>query len=197
MPQAGLSSASFSHARADSAFHSDGEGAEAAAEAEAVTEQMAPLDVDAIFEAIDHDAMGSITIDSVQETLQFVLHGTRRDALVCKLDEERRAAQKRRRSLMMPEAEVQSPIVQLKESLDAHASRVIDLFRKWDIDGDGTVDKKEFRAGLEHLGFGTLASHAEVSDTATLAVTATATLGYSRHFTPAAPLRDVTMPLSR
>ena len=62
---------------------------------------------------------------------------------------------------MMPEAEVQSPIVQLKESLDAHASRVIDLFRKWDIDGDGTVDKKEFRAGLEHLGFGALASHAE------------------------------------
>ena len=30
--------------------------------------------------------------------------------------------------------------------------RVIDLFREWDEDGDGTVSKKEFRKAIVHLG---------------------------------------------
>ena len=30
--------------------------------------------------------------------------------------------------------------------------RVIDLFREWDEDGDGTVSKKEFRKALPMLG---------------------------------------------
>jgi len=33
-----------------------------------------------------------------------------------------------------------------------NASRVIDLFREWDEDGDGTVSKKEFRKAIIHLG---------------------------------------------
>ena len=31
--------------------------------------------------------------------------------------------------------------------------RVIDLFREWDEDGDGTVSKKEFRKAMPLLGF--------------------------------------------
>ena len=31
--------------------------------------------------------------------------------------------------------------------------RVIDLFREWDEDGDGTISKKEFRKAMPLLGF--------------------------------------------
>ena len=41
----------------------------------------------------------------------------------------------------------------LRDALVRSASRVIDLFRKWDEDGDGTVDKKEFRKALRQCGF--------------------------------------------
>ena len=34
----------------------------------------------------------------------------------------------------------------LREALSANATRVINLFRQWDEDGSGSVDKREFRA---------------------------------------------------
>ena len=41
---------------------------------------------------------------------------------------------------------------QLRDALVTNAVRVIDLFREWDEDGDGTVSKKEFRKAVIHLG---------------------------------------------
>ena len=41
---------------------------------------------------------------------------------------------------------------QLREALVANAVRVIDLFKDWDEDGDGTVSKKEFRKAMPMLG---------------------------------------------
>ena len=41
---------------------------------------------------------------------------------------------------------------QLKEALRRSATRVIDLFREWDEDGDGTVSKKEFRRAMPLIG---------------------------------------------
>ena len=41
---------------------------------------------------------------------------------------------------------------QLREVLTANAVRVIDLFREWDEDQDGTVSKKEFRRAMPLLG---------------------------------------------
>ena len=41
---------------------------------------------------------------------------------------------------------------QLKDHLRKNAVRVIDLFREWDEDGDGTVSKKEFRKAMPLLG---------------------------------------------
>ena len=41
---------------------------------------------------------------------------------------------------------------QLRDALSRNAVRVIDLFREWDDDGTGTVDKKEFRRGMKELG---------------------------------------------
>jgi len=38
-------------------------------------------------------------------------------------------------------------------ALDKNAGRIIDLFREWDVDGDGNVTKKEFRKAMPVLGF--------------------------------------------
>lgn len=42
---------------------------------------------------------------------------------------------------------------QLAALLHANQSRVIDLFRDWDVDGDGQVTMKEFRSALRTLGY--------------------------------------------
>lgn len=41
---------------------------------------------------------------------------------------------------------------QLAEGLAKNLSRVIDVFRAWDDDNSGTIDRKEFRRGLHQLG---------------------------------------------
>jgi len=41
---------------------------------------------------------------------------------------------------------------QLRDALVSSGSRVIELFRQWDTDGDGTVSKKEFVRSLPQLG---------------------------------------------
>ena len=42
---------------------------------------------------------------------------------------------------------------QLHELLAANSVRVIDIFRSWDEDGSGSIDKKEFREAISALGF--------------------------------------------
>ena len=37
---------------------------------------------------------------------------------------------------------------QLRDAISAQAVRVIELFREWDADGDGTVSKKEVRRSI-------------------------------------------------
>ena len=41
---------------------------------------------------------------------------------------------------------------QLRDILSKNAVRIIDLFREWDEDGDGSVSKKEFRKAMPMLG---------------------------------------------
>uniref|UniRef100_A0A7S2NPK6 EF-hand domain-containing protein n=1 Tax=Haptolina brevifila TaxID=156173 RepID=A0A7S2NPK6_9EUKA len=41
---------------------------------------------------------------------------------------------------------------QIKEALQKHAIRVLDLFREWDKNGDGQISKKEFRQAMPLLG---------------------------------------------
>ena len=37
---------------------------------------------------------------------------------------------------------------QLRDILSKNGVRVVDLFREWDEDGDGTISKKEFRKAI-------------------------------------------------
>ena len=41
---------------------------------------------------------------------------------------------------------------QLRDALARSGARVVELFRQWDVDGDGTVSKEEFVRSLPQLG---------------------------------------------
>ena len=42
---------------------------------------------------------------------------------------------------------------QLADALRSNASRVCDLFRAWDADGDGEISRKEFQKAMPALGY--------------------------------------------
>ena len=50
----------------------------------------------------------------------------------------------------------------LREALALSATRVIDLFKEWDEDGDGVVTKKEFRRAVPMLGLDPVPSKADI-----------------------------------
>ena len=53
----------------------------------------------------------------------------------------------------MDESEGALPVqVQLQHALAKSSARVIDLFKEFDVDGDGTVSAKEFRIAMPLLG---------------------------------------------
>ena len=45
------------------------------------------------------------------------------------------------------------PPTQIKKALKENFLRVIDLFREWDDDDSGTVDREEFFRAMGQLGF--------------------------------------------
>ena len=53
-------------------------------------------------------------------------------------------------------------VAALKTALKANATRIIDLFKEWDEDGDGTVSKKEFRRAVPMLGLDPVPSKADI-----------------------------------
>merc|ERR1712196_218649 len=42
---------------------------------------------------------------------------------------------------------------QLRQALNEHGTKLIDLFREWDDDGNGAVDKAEFRKAVAALDY--------------------------------------------
>ena len=52
--------------------------------------------------------------------------------------------------------------VQLAEALRSNATRVMDLFRSWDADGDGEVSRKEFHKAMPALGLEVPKSDVEI-----------------------------------
>ena len=59
--------------------------------------------------------------------------------------------------LMMTEGSTLKPsLTQLRDTLSQQANRVIELFKKWDLDEDGMISLKEFKKALPELGFGSI-----------------------------------------
>ena len=47
-------------------------------------------------------------------------------------------------------------VTKMRATLAANRSRVRDLFREWDVDGDGTIGKDELALALSKLGYSDL-----------------------------------------
>ena len=50
----------------------------------------------------------------------------------------------------------------LRDALARSSSRVIDLFKQWDEDGSGEIEKKEFRRAIKAMGFDFFADDGEI-----------------------------------
>ena len=70
------------------------------------------------------------------------------------LDADEFATVARERNLVptIPTAFLDPLEAKLRDVLVKNATRIVDLFREWDEDGGGTVDKKEFRVAMAALG---------------------------------------------
>ena len=124
-------------------------------------------EVDRLFETFDPDGTGTITFDELHTLLRRgneveldakLLAG---GAGVIETESANLFAlrggllgEKQTSSLLRGvDLDESKPVAeQLRETLAQHAVRVIDLFREWDKDGDGTVSKREFRKAMPLLG---------------------------------------------
>jgi len=118
-----------------------------------------------LFSSLDKNGAGVVEMDDLHAAISFILdprHDTDQAALL----------QSAAASLPAGLIELfggglsslgSNPIERLRNSLEAQGGRVIELFRKWDVNGDGQISKKEFRAALPELGF-TACTESEVSD---------------------------------
>jgi len=109
-------------------------------------------DIDLVFDGLDEDGSGSIDARELQSKLRPGTMAHNRHAL-------RKVAAKRQGTALSASerldfAEGSDIGQQLKTILDVHMVRVIDLFREWDENGDGLVDKTEFVRAMLSLGFG-------------------------------------------
>jgi len=106
---------------------------------------VAEEDVDKIFDEMDVDKSGSINY----RELETLLRGGRMyGSGYVEVREGAAAAGTQRVQLGASEGVAE----QLKAFLKANQARVIDLFRSWDDDGDGTISKKNFRRAMPILG---------------------------------------------
>ena len=130
-------------------------------------------EIDAVFKQLDNDGSGSIEYKELNKkiragagsaldpSLQAGAAGkieTRAD-LLAKGKQKRALLRTGRKgaalgaSVKIEPVEGKSVVEQLREILSKESVRVIDLFRDWDDDGDGMVDKKEFRMAISGLGY--------------------------------------------
>ena len=133
-------------------------------------------DVNKLFDSWDPDGSGSLEFQELNKILKRgggrVEKKRKTDAITqaelasapppeksqAQLRRERTAATRGERTallrgLVLDRKEGAPPIQdQLRAALSEHAVRIIDLFREWDSDLSGAVDKKEFRKAMPMLG---------------------------------------------
>jgi len=128
-------------------------------------------EINAVFKSMDADGSGEIeykelnkklrATTAIDPSLQAGAAGkieTRAD-LLAKGKEKRALTRVGKKgaalsaSIQLVPQEGKSVLDQLKEILNENAVRVIDLFRDWDDDQSGSIDKKEFRRSIAALGY--------------------------------------------
>ena len=94
-------------------------------------------EVNELFNTIDVDRSGIINVDELATTLQKLLDPSAHEHL---------------EELLEKNESLSSSIVAMREKLTQNAARVIDLFKQWDNDGDGTISRSEFVKAMPMLG---------------------------------------------
>lgn len=109
----------------------------------------APDAIDALFSAFDEDGFGKLTYAELTSALRPASIARNRHAL--------RTAAGRKTALgaaaRLDAAAGLSIEEQLQHILHTRRARVMDLFREWDADGDGTITPAELRAALLAMGY--------------------------------------------
>jgi len=127
-------------------------------------------EIDAVFDQMDVDKSGEIDYKELNKTLRLGAGSALDPALMPGAMGEIQTSSKGKHALrrgkmtgkkgaalppsvkLVPEEGV-TVAEQLRKVLFENAVRVIDLFRDWDDDGNGLIDKKEFRKGVAALGY--------------------------------------------
>lgn len=93
---------------------------------------------DALFASLDTDRSGTLDLGELQAAISLILDP---------------AADMTFDKMLMSEGSILAPSIQrLRDRLTEQASRIRDLFRRWDKNGDSLITKDEFRLALPELG---------------------------------------------
>ena len=133
---------------------------------------IAQADCDAVFDSLDDDKSGSLEYKELNEMLRKGLGANATKSKLKRMEgkqaDRSRGAKVTRKNIdsnyvgarvsaLPPTVKLDpsgGPIVeQLISLLQKHSVKLIDLFREWDDDGNGALDKKEMRQAIAALGF--------------------------------------------
>ena len=126
-------------------------------------------EIDGVFDTWDPDGSGEIGLDELNKILrrggEVQLDASQKPGAKGAIGTQSKTRHALRRgggakgggaqqALTRSLADQEGPVdaTQLRDILSQNAVRVIDLFKEWDEDGDGTVSKKEFRKAIPALG---------------------------------------------
>jgi len=98
---------------------------------------------DAVFDALDENKNGTLSIAELEKG-------------VLELVEDPESLTKVQELLSLGNDVMRTSMRQMSEKLSGQAARVVDLFKKWDVNHDGTVSRAEFKRAMPLLG---LSSH--------------------------------------
>ena len=94
---------------------------------------------DAVFEALDTNQNGTLSIEELEAGIKELVND---ESSLKKVED----------LLSLGNDVMKTSIRQMSIDLSKQANRVVDLFKKWDRDGDGSISKAEFRRAMPMLG---------------------------------------------
>ena len=112
---------------------------------------MSSDDVDLLFRSLDRNGGGQLHLEELTAAVGFIINPAAAEPSANRQVSKHVAASLNELIDVNPET---NPVNHLRDALSSQASRVIDLFKRWDSNGDGVISKPEFRRGIVDLGFG-------------------------------------------